>query len=90
VRTYPFNVAAHVLGYIREVDSPFLKNHKDEGYQMGDYAGRTGLESFYEKVLMGQRGVRTIYEIIRAACKGKYENGIYDTAAVAGKTCTWH
>jgi penicillin-binding protein 2 len=85
VRTYPFNVAAHVLGYIREVDSPYLKNHKDEGYQMGDYAGRTGLESFYEKVLMGQRGVSNFIRDNKSRLQGKYENGIYDTAAVAGK-----
>ncbi|MES2330939.1 MAG: penicillin-binding protein 2 [Bacteroidota bacterium] len=85
VRTYPYSVGANVLGYIREVDPPFLIRHKDEGYQMGDYAGRTGLESFYEKVLMGQRGVKNYVRDNKNRIQGAYENGMYDTAAVAGK-----
>ena len=85
VRTYPYSVAAHVLGYIREVDTAYLRRHKDEGYQMGDYAGRTGLESAYEKVLMGQRGVKNYIRDNKSRIQGAYENGIYDTAAIAGK-----
>jgi penicillin-binding protein 2 len=85
VRTYPYNVAAHVLGYIREVDTAYLRRHKDEGYQMGDYAGRTGLESTYEKVLMGQRGVKNYIRDNKSRIQGAYENGIYDNSAVAGK-----
>ncbi|MEO7531571.1 MAG: penicillin-binding protein 2 [Sediminibacterium sp.] len=85
VRTYPYNVAAHVLGYIREVDTSYLRRHKDEGYQVGDYAGRTGLESYYEKILMGQRGVKNYIRDNKSRIQGAYENGMYDTAAVAGK-----
>jgi penicillin-binding protein 2 len=85
VRTYPYNVAAHLLGYIREVDTTYLRRHKDEGYQMGDYAGFTGLERSYEKVLMGQRGVKNYIRDNKSRIQGAYENGIYDTAAVAGK-----
>ena len=44
VREYPFDAAGNVLGYLSEVDSAFLKKHENEGYQIGDYAGRTGLE----------------------------------------------
>ena len=85
VRTYPYSAAAHALGYIREVDTSFLRKHKDEGYQMGDYAGMTGLERSYEKVLMGQRGVKNFIRDNKSRIQGAYENGIYDTAAVAGK-----
>lgn len=85
VRTYPYSVAGHVLGYIREVDTSFLRRHKDEGYQMGDYAGMTGLERSYEKVLMGQRGVKNYIRDNKSRIQGPYENGMYDTAAVAGK-----
>jgi penicillin-binding protein 2 len=85
VRTYPYSVAAHVLGYIREVDTSYLKNHKEEGYQMGDYAGMTGIESSYEKILMGQRGVKNFIRDNKSRIQGSYENGIYDTGAVAGK-----
>jgi len=84
VRSYPFHIAAHVLGYVDEVDTTFLRRHKDEGYLMGDYAGRTGLERSYEKVLMGQRGVKNYIRDNKSRIQGAYENGIYDTAAVAG------
>lgn len=85
VRTYPYDAAGNVLGYIREVDTTYLRLHKDEGYQMGDYAGMTGLERYYEKVLMGQRGVKNYIRDNKSRIQGPYENGIYDTAAVAGK-----
>jgi penicillin-binding protein 2 len=85
VRSYPYSIAAHVLGYVAEVDTSFLRRHKDEGYLMGDYAGLTGLERSYEKVLMGQRGVKNYIRDNKSRIQGSYENGIYDTAAVAGK-----
>jgi len=85
VRSYPYSIAAHVLGYVAEVDTSFLRKHKDEGYLMGDYAGLTGLERSYEKVLMGQRGVKNYIRDNKSRIQGAYENGIYDTAAVAGK-----
>ncbi len=85
IRTYPYSVGAHVLGYIREVDTAYLRRHKDEGYQVGDYAGRTGLERSYEKVLMGQRGVTNYIRDNKSRIQGPYENGMYDTVAVAGK-----
>ena len=85
VRSYPYSVAAHVLGYTAEVDTSFLRKHKDEGYQMGDYAGYTGLERYYEKVLMGQRGVKNYIRDNKSRIQGDYEKGMYDTAAVAGK-----
>jgi penicillin-binding protein 2 len=85
VRTYPYGVAGHLLGYVREVDPDYLKRHADEGYQMGDYAGRTGLEAVYEKVLMGQRGVKNFIRDNKSRIQGSYENGAYDTVAIAGK-----
>ncbi len=85
VRNYPFNAAAHVLGYIAEVDTSFLRRHKEEGYEMGDYAGMTGLERTYEKVLMGRRGVKRYIRDNRSRIQGSYENGLYDTTAIAGK-----
>jgi penicillin-binding protein 2 len=85
IRTYPYSVGAHLLGYVREVDTTYLRKHKEEGYQMNDYAGWTGLEYSYEKVLMGQRGVKNYIRDNKSRIQGAYENGIYDTAAVAGK-----
>ena len=57
IRSFPYDAAANVLGYTAEVDTNFLKKHPDEGYVPGDYAGMTGLERSYEKVLMGVRGI---------------------------------
>ena len=85
VRSYPFNAAANVMGYIAEADTSFLRRHKEEGYEMGDYAGMTGLERSYEKVLMGRRGVKRFLRDNHSRIQGAYENGVFDTAAVAGK-----
>ena len=60
IRSYPFNACANIVGYIGEVDTNYLKKHDGEGYVSGDYAGMTGLESSYEKALMGQRGVQVL------------------------------
>ena len=50
-------LGGNIILVISEVDTNFLKSHKDEGYMIGDYAGKTGMERTYEKVLMGQRGI---------------------------------
>ncbi len=84
IRTYPYRAAAHILGYVGEVDSPMLKR-SNFFYQMGDFAGRSGLESYYEKVLMGQRGIQYILRDNFNRPIGKYENGEFDTASVAGR-----
>jgi penicillin-binding protein 2 len=85
VRAYPFHTAAHVLGYLGEVDSNFLRRHAGEGYEQGDYAGMTGLERGYEKVLMGQRGVKRFIRDNKNRIQGPYNNGMFDTAAIAGR-----
>jgi penicillin-binding protein 2 len=84
-RSYPYNIGASLLGYLAEVDTGFLRRHKDEGYEQGDYAGMTGLERSYEKVLMGQRGIQRFIKDNKGRLQGSYENGIFDTAAIAGK-----
>lgn len=85
VRSFPYDAAANVLGYTSEVDSNFLKNHKDEGYVIGDYAGKTGIERTYEKVLMGQRGIEYWKRDNKNRLTEKLENGKYDTMPVAGQ-----
>lgn len=84
IRTYPFKAAAHILGYVGEVDSPMLRR-SNFFYQMGDFAGRSGLESYYEKILMGQRGIQYILRDNFNRPIGKYENGEFDTASIAGR-----
>ena len=84
VRSYPFNAAANVLGYTAEVDTNFLKKHKNEGYVSGDYAGMTGIERSYEKVLMGERGIEYWKRDNKNRLTEKLENGKYDTVPIAG------
>lgn len=85
VRSYPFPIASNILGRLGEVDSAFLSKNADKGYQSGDYTGVTGLERTYEPVLMGRRGVERYLRDNRGRLQGRWEKGIYDTAAVAGK-----
>jgi penicillin-binding protein 2 len=84
IRVYPYNVAGHILGYINEVDSRDIERSGDF-YKQGDYMGKSGLEAIYEKVLMGQRGVKYIIKDNHNRLVGPYEKGIFDTAAVAGR-----
>jgi penicillin-binding protein 2 len=84
VRTYPFNVAAHILGYINEADPRDIER-SGNFYRQGDYIGKSGLESTYEKVLMGQRGVEYWIKDKHNRLVGKYKEGILDTASVAGR-----
>ena len=84
VRVYPFKAAAHLLGYVAEVNPKQIEN--SEGfYRMGDYVGQTGLESVYEKVLMGQRGVQYLIKDNKNRLVGSFEKGEFDTAAIAGR-----
>jgi penicillin-binding protein 2 len=84
VRVYPFHSGSHVVGYVGEVDSAVIV--KSGGfYQPGDFVGRTGIEAFYERVLMGQRGVQFLVKDHKNRLVGQYESGQFDTAAKAGR-----
>lgn len=89
IRTYPFKAAAHILGYVGEVDSTILKK-TNYYYQMGDYMGLSGLERYYENILMGQRGVRYQIKDNKNRIVGSYEKGLFDSAAIAGRNLKTH
>ncbi|WP_276480430.1 penicillin-binding protein 2 [Paraflavitalea pollutisoli] len=84
VRVYPYHAAAHILGYIGEADSNMIRRSNGY-YRLGDYTGITGLEAYYERVLMGQRGVQYMLKDNHNRLVGSYENGLYDTLAIAGR-----
>src|SRR5215203_740690 len=84
VRTYPFNAGAHFMGYIGEVDSSIIAR-SNGFYRQGDFVGRSGLEGYYERVLMGQRGVQYLIKDNKNRLVGNYANGELDTAAIAGR-----
>lgn len=84
VRSYPFNAGANIFGYTGEVDSSYLKKHVDEDYRSGDYAGMTGIEASYEKVLKGEKGVEVLLKDQLGRIQGPYQNGALDLPGVAG------
>jgi len=85
IRDYPYDAGGNILGYLGEVDSNILKNPKYEGYLIGDYIGKVGLEKTYEKVLMGQRGIELWKRDNKNRLTDRIENGKYDTVAIAGQ-----
>jgi len=60
-RQYPFgDLAAHLVGYIREISAEQLKSANYSGYRSGDMVGQSGIESSLERYLRGERGVQAV------------------------------
>ncbi len=83
LRYYPKALAAHVLGYIGEVNDNIIK--KNPYYKSGDYIGISGLEKYYEEKLRGQKGNKITLVDVHNREKGSFQEGKYDTAAIAGE-----
>ncbi len=65
VRRYPFgNRAAHVVGYVGEINDEELEDRADKPktYIRGDQIGKTGVERIFEDDLRGMPG-QTVYEV---------------------------
>jgi penicillin-binding protein 2 len=86
IRKYPYRSAAHLLGYLGEVDEKVVE--KNPYYLQGDYIGISGIEQSYEKELRGRRGVRYVLVDVFNREKGRFEEGKYDTLAIAGENLT--
>lgn len=82
LRSYPDSVAAHVLGYIGEVNANDLAN--DTFYRSGDFIGIGGIERQYEQMLRGFRGREVLMVDVHNTVQGKYKNGELDIPAKAG------
>jgi penicillin-binding protein 2 len=83
LRKYAKPIAAHLLGYVSEVDDNIIK--KNPYYKPADYIGTSGIEEAYEKDIRGKKGVRIFLVDVYSRLKGSYVNGRLDTAAVQGK-----
>ena len=86
LRQYQFPYAAHVLGDVAEVSQSDIED--DEYYQPGDYAGKLGVERYYEKQLRGTKGMQILLRDARGRIQGHYKEGALDTRPVAGKNLT--
>lgn len=57
IRNYPNNeLAAHVLGYVSEINDTELERLKAKGYKAGNIVGKFGLEKLYDAQLRGSDG----------------------------------
>lgn len=83
LRQYNYNVAANVLGNIREVNQKDIE--RDPYYSSGDYTGDLGVEKSYESYLRGEKGVEMLIRDARGKIQGRYENGAHDRRAVSGR-----
>ena len=86
LRNYPERTAAHLLGYVSEVNSSIIE--RNNYYKKGDYIGANGIEKFYEEELRGQRGKKVVMVDVLNRVQGQYKEGKYDTLAVPGKNLT--
>ena len=84
-REYPRQVGGNLLGYVSEVND----NHiKWDYYAIGDYIGIGGIESAYETMLRGEKGVSYYAKDTRGAIVGSYKNGELDVLPIKGTQLT--
>lgn len=63
IRQYPNGtVAAHVLGYLGEIDRHELEDGglAEQGYRLGDILGKTGVEKVFDTYLRGRNGGKQV------------------------------
>ncbi len=82
VRSYPHQNAAHLLGYLGEVDQKQIDENKD--YSLGDYIGVSGLEKTYEKALKGVKGSNLVLKDVHGRDVGSFNEGKLDSMAHSG------
>lgn len=82
LRVYDKPIAAHVLGYVGEVNEADLE--RDSYYKQGDYIGKSGLEKSYEEILRGVKGHKVMHVDVHNREIGSYQNGALDSTAIEG------
>ena len=61
VRYYPRGeFAAHLFGYVGEINAQQLAERKEQGYRLGQIVGQDGLERVFDQVLQGTDGGRLL------------------------------
>lgn len=61
VRDYPFHgLAAHTVGYLREISQEQLKSLNYQGYRAGEMVGQGGIEAALERYLRGSQGAQSV------------------------------
>ena len=88
LRKYEHEIAAHLLGYVGEVDDADIAS--DPYYSLGDYIGISGIEKSYEKDLRGEKGQKVYLVDVHSRIMGAFQGGRFDRNAKVGKNivCT--
>ena len=81
-RLYPKNgFMAHVIGYVGQVSEDMLNQPQWELYNPGDIVGMSGVEQYYNDILMGKNGSRQVL----VNSRGKEVGTLSDVPAIPGK-----
>ncbi len=86
VRQYEYSVGGALFGDLGEVSKKEME--ADDYYVRGDYIGKQGIESYYEKQLRGEKGTEVLLRDAYGRIKGRYMDGAMDVAPVPGKNLT--
>ena len=86
VRQYEYSVGGALFGDLGEVSKKEME--ADDYYVRGDYIGKQGIESYYEKQLRGEKGTEVLLRDAYGRIKGRYMDGAMDVAPVPGKSLT--
>jgi penicillin-binding protein 2 len=81
-RLYPKNgFMAHLIGYVGEVSEDMLNSPKFDIYERGDIVGQSGVEQYYNDILMGKNGSRRVL----VDSKGREKGKLSQDPAIVGK-----
>ena len=81
-RLYPrHGFMAHLVGYVGEVSEDMLNRPEFELYSPGDVVGKSGVELYYNDLLMGKNGSRRVM----VNSHGKEVGRLDETTATPGK-----
>lgn len=82
-RHYPHGeLSAHVVGYVGRISAANLENIDNQVYRGMEYIGKTGIEVYYESILLGKAGV----EQVETNAHGRVVRRLQQTASDTGKT----
>ena len=60
-RSYPLGkAAAHLTGYVQQVNAEDIAEHPDGDYRAGDVIGKAGIEALYEDKLRAHSGIKIV------------------------------
>ncbi len=83
IRAYANGIlAAHLLGYLGEINETEMNNEQYQDYNLGDYIGKSGIERKWEAVLHGDDGGRQI----EVDARGRFLRGVTETNPTIGNT----